>query len=123
MITYPTNSVTQTAGSIDNLPIEAYIHANMKHRFITDVNSKSRLVNKVYVGSDLVFEETEIVDMGLPSGTLWASRNIDVTQPDGFAASPFQCDCSFFSWGNIDGHNPTSNSSFSPYNWGGVNEQ
>ncbi|MBQ8463223.1 MAG: hypothetical protein IJ544_03815 [Prevotella sp.] len=28
---------------------------------------------------------------------------------------------SFFSWGNIDGHNPVSNSAFS-YNWGGVNE-
>jgi len=60
--------------------------------------------------------------MGLPSGTLWAKTNIDVTQTNGFAASEYQYDCSFFSWGNIDGHNPTSNSSFSPYNWGGVNE-
>ena len=61
------------------------------------------------------------VDMGLPSGTLWATRNIDVTQPDGFAASPFQYECSYFSWGNIDGHNPISTSAFD-YNWGTSND-
>lgn len=61
--------------------------------------------------------------MGLPSGTLWATRNIDITQRDGFAQSEFQYRCSFFSWGNIDGHNPTSNDSFSPYDWGGVNNE
>lgn len=67
--------------------------------------------------------EEMYVDMGLPSGLLWATRNIDVTQKNGFAASPFQYECSFFSWGNIDGHNPTTPSSFSPYTWGGVNAQ
>jgi hypothetical protein len=61
--------------------------------------------------------------MGLPSGVLWAPCNIDVEQPGGFAKSPFQYDCSFFSWGNIDGHNPTSPSSFSPWSWGGINNQ
>lgn len=63
---------------------------------------------------------TNVVDMGLPSGTLWATTNIDVTQPNGFAASPFQYDCSFFSWGNVDGHNP-GGGSFSPWSWGGRN--
>ena len=52
------------------------------------------------------------VDMGLPSGVLWATRNIDVTQPNGFAASPYQYECSFFSWGDVDGHNPISDSAF-----------
>lgn len=61
--------------------------------------------------------------MGLPSGVLWAPCNIDVSRPNGFANSPFQYDCSFFSWGNIDGHNPTGPSSFSPWDWGGVNTQ
>jgi hypothetical protein len=68
-------------------------------------------------------DEDLYVDLGLPSGLLWATRNIDVTQKNGFAKSPYQYGCSFFSWGNIDGHNPTSNSSFIPYNWGGVNAQ
>lgn len=52
------------------------------------------------------------VDLGLPSGRLWATRNIDVTQENGFAASPFQYECSFFSWGNTDGHNPVSARAF-----------
>lgn len=69
-----------------------------------------------------LLKENKLVDMGLPSGTLWASCNIDITQPDGFAASPFQYDCSFFSWGNVDGHNPISVSAFD-YNWGSVNQQ
>lgn len=64
---------------------------------------------------------TDWVDMGLPSGLKWARRNIDVTQPDGFAASEFQYECSFFSWGNVQGHNPSGTSSFS-YNWGTSND-
>ena len=63
-----------------------------------------------------------IVDMGLPSGTLWATCDIDVTQDDNFCDTPFTYEKSFFSWGNIDGHNPISNSAFG-YDWGGVNEQ
>ena len=67
------------------------------------------------------------VDMGLPSGLLWAKANIDVTTESGFAEvdgkpSPFKYECSFFSWGNVDGHNPTANNSFSPYTWGSGNE-
>lgn len=67
--------------------------------------------------------EEMYVDMGLPSGLLWATRNIDVTQKNGFAESPFQYECSFFSWANIDGHNPTSPTSFNPWDWGGINAQ
>ena len=64
--------------------------------------------------------ETIYVDLGLPSGTKWAKMNIDVTQANGFAASPYQYDCSFFSWGNVIGHNPISTSAFD-YDWGTSN--
>jgi chemotaxis protein histidine kinase CheA len=63
-----------------------------------------------------------LVDMGLPSGVKWASRDIDLTKAGGFCDTPFTYEKSFFSWGNIDGHNPISNSAFD-YNWGGVNAQ
>jgi uncharacterized protein (TIGR02145 family) len=72
--------------------------------------------------------ETETyIDMGLPSGVLWAKASIDLTTQSGFQevngeVSPFKYECSFFSWGNADGHNPSSTSAFS-YDWGGVNEQ
>lgn len=62
-----------------------------------------------------------LVDMGLPSGVKWASRDIDLTKPGGFCETPFIYEKSFFSWGNIDGHNPSSVSAFD-YNWGDVNE-
>ena len=61
-----------------------------------------------------------VVDMGLTSGTLWAKKNLDVTQADGFAISEFQYECSFFSWGNVVGHNPISTSAFS-YDFGSKN--
>lgn len=61
------------------------------------------------------------VDMGLPSGLLWAKKNIDATQANGFAASEYQYECSFFSWGNVDPHNPADVSSFS-YDWGTGND-
>lgn len=62
-----------------------------------------------------------LVDMGLPSGLMWATRNIDVTQPNGFAASPFQYECSFCSWGNTEMHNPISAGGFQ-YDFGSSNE-
>ena len=76
---------------------------------------------KPYVDSEL------FVDMGLSSGVLWAKASIDLTTTSKFqevdgAVSPFKYESSFFSWGNTDGHNPSSTSAFD-YNWGGVNEQ
>lgn len=53
-----------------------------------------------------------LVDLGLPSGLKWATRNIDITQPNKFAASPFQYECSFVSWGNTEMFNPISTSAF-----------
>lgn len=66
------------------------------------------------------------VDMGLPSGVLWAKANIDITTESGFQevngeVSPFKYECSFVSWGNTDMHNPTSTSAFT-YNWGSAND-
>ena len=66
------------------------------------------------------------VDMGLPSGRLWAIANIDVTTNSGFAEvdgkpSPYKYECTFFSWGNTEGHNPSSSSAFE-YNWGSAND-
>ena len=62
-----------------------------------------------------------LVDLALPSGLLWATRNIDLSQANGFAASPYQYECSFVSWGNTIMHNPSSTSAFD-YNWGTAND-
>lgn len=65
-------------------------------------------------------QRVRLVDMGTP-GVLWADSDIDITKPDGFCDSPFTYDKSFFSWGNVVGHNPISNIAFD-YDWGGVNQ-
>lgn len=60
--------------------------------------------------------------MGLPSGTLWAVSNLDISSPGKFQPTPYQYDCSFVSWGNIGAHNPISETEFD-YDFGGVNDQ
>lgn len=64
------------------------------------------------------------VDMGLPSGLLWADVNLDITQPDKWAILPYQYECSFCSWGNTDMYNPNAEESFEGvYDWGSINAQ
>ena len=58
--------------------------------------------------------------MGLPSGNRWAVSNIDATGQYFFQESPFQLECSFFSWGNITPHNPVGETEFD-YDFGSVN--
>ena len=40
--------------------------------------------------------EVQAIDLGLPSGTLWADRNIGADVPEGVGL--------YFSWGNTEGH-------------------
>lgn len=49
----------------------------------------------------------DYVDLGLPSGKLWAKCNVDVTKQSGFAEHNYDRG-SYFSWGNTDGHNTTT---------------
>ena len=67
-------------------------------------------------------DEDLYVDLGLPSGLLWATRNVDGRQKNGFAKSAYQYDCSYFSWGNIDNHEPISITSFGDWSWGSEND-
>lgn len=64
--------------------------------------------------------ETLWVDLGLPSGNRWAVSNLDAAGPYFFQESPFQYECSFFSWGNVTPHNPISENEFD-YDFGSVN--
>ena len=55
----------------------------------------------------LVPSETIAVDLGLPSGTLWADRNIGAKSPEDFGL--------YFSRGNIEGHAMGSGYNFDDY--------
>ena len=87
--------------------------------FLENYNKYGRVELLTDSDSDLMVlidNEPLFVDLGLPSGNLWATRNIDLTQRNGFARSQYQYECSFFSWGNTDGHNPISEEGFD-YDW------
>lgn len=47
----------------------------------------------------------DYVDLGLPSGLLWGTKNIGATSPTGYGW--------YFSWGNLDGHPEGSGYNFS----------
>ena len=53
----------------------------------------------------------EFVDLGLPSGTLWATRNLGAETPEDYGY--------YFSWGNVVGRKP--NGTTFDYDWGANN--
>lgn len=59
----------------------------------------------------------EFVDLGLPSGILWAKGNIVKDEQGNYSIgneTDYGC---YFSWGNIDGHNSGEGYSFSSTNY------
>lgn len=82
---------------------------NFGNTNIIDFKIGDTQVTKIYQGSDVVWElssgNDQYVDLGLPSGTLWATGNI-VKNTDGTYSIGEPTDYgAYFSWGNIDGHN------------------
>lgn len=59
---------------------------------------------------------TPYVDLGLPSGLLWARGNIVKINGSYTIGEPTDYGC-YFSWGNIDGHNADEG-----YDWGNSND-
>lgn len=60
------------------------------------------------------------VDMGFPSGIMWAPCNVDARLAGGFAESPYQALASYVSWGNTMCHEPDRDLHFD-YDWGSDN--
>jgi hypothetical protein len=52
--------------------------------------------------SELFDEAPSYVDLGLPSGLLWATCNVGAKSPEEAGL--------YFSWGNVEGHTPGANS-------------
>jgi len=67
----------------------------------TAVSGVSRIVNFLYLGY--------VVDLGLPSGNMWCTRNVGASTPEGYGL--------YFSWGNTEGHAKGSGYSFDRSNY------
>lgn len=61
------------------------------------------------------------VDMGFPSGIMWAPCNVDARLAGGFAESPYEALASYVSWGNTVCHEPDRDLHFD-YDWGTSND-
>jgi hypothetical protein len=59
-----------------------------------------------------VREAPKAIDLGLPSGRLWASKNIGAVSEEDYGA--------YFSWGNVEPHYPTGTTF--DYDWGISND-
>lgn len=53
--------------------------------------------------------EYELVDLGLPSGTLWMDRNIGASSPSDYGL--------YFAWGETDGYTSNEADSKKQFNW------
>jgi surface protein len=58
-----------------------------------------------------ILKEPEYVDLGLPSGTLWATRNVGASRPEDYG--------DYFAWGETEGFNSGEKTIFdwSSYKW------
>ena len=92
--------------------------------FINKESIRQNLLPTGWVFIDVFYfgwKDEMFVDMG--SGILWGKCDIDVTKSNKMCDTPFTYQKSFFSWGNIEGHNPVNNTFANVYNWGSVNAQ
>lgn len=65
-------------------------------------------------GSEDVYIEHDFVDLGLPSGTLWAKCNVGSDTPEGFG--------DYFSWGETESKTKYTLMNYKYYHRGGVNQ-
>jgi hypothetical protein len=66
--------------------------------------------NVISIESQVAPAPTGFVDLALPSGLLWAEKNVGANRPED--------DGLYFSWGNIDGHTATDGYDFGTNNDG-----
>lgn len=97
------------------------IHFISKESYKADLlPSGWKFVEPYYYG----WKDELLVDMGLPSGTLWGKYDIDLTKANKFCDTPMTYNKSFTSWGNTFMYNPNASNNFiGVYNWGGVNSE
>ena len=95
-------------------------------RVVTDEDSNSGELH-VIEGTNKVFtiipeqEDTnECVDLGLPSGTLWAKGNI-IKKGDDYQIGEETDSGLYYSWGNINGHQEGDGYYFDPSSYSSSN--
>ena len=91
------------------LLIVAGVQTAMAQKMIVTLNDNSKVTYSISQVKEVSFvesEEHEYVDLGLPSGTLWATCNIGANSPEEYG--------DYFAWGETT---PKSTYDWSTYKW------
>lgn len=108
--TNPTLSVNGSTAK----PIKLYGNAlpigKVKNNTILVMAYDGTQFNVISIESQVAPAPTGFVDLALPSGLLWAEKNVGANRPED--------DGLYFSWGNVDGHTATDGYDFGSNNDG-----
>ena len=108
--TNPTLSVNGSTAK----PIKLYGNAlpigKVKNNTILVMAYDGTQFNVISIESQVAPAPTGFVDLALPSGLLWAEKNVGANRPED--------DGLYFSWGNVDGHTATDGYDFGTSNDG-----
>ena len=91
------------------LLLVAGVQTAMAQKMIVTLNDNSKVTYSISQVKEVAFveaEEHEWVDLGLPSGTLWATCNVGANSPEEYG--------DYFAWGEIE---PKDNYSWSTYKY------
>jgi hypothetical protein len=109
-VSNPTLSVNGSAPK----PIKLYGSAmpiwKVRDNTILTMNYDGTQFNVTFINSKSSLAPTGFVDLALPSGLLWAEKNVGANRPED--------DGLYFSWGNVDGHTGTDGYDFGSGNDG-----
>ncbi len=101
------SEVTITAKANDGYYFTKWSDGNMENPRILYLCSDTTLVAFFTNDKSCMVNEYYAVDLGLPSGTLWASRNIGATVPEACG--------DYFAWGEVE---PKETYTMDNYKWG-----
>lgn len=108
--TNPTLSINGSTAK----PIKLYGNAlpigKVKNNTILVMAYDGTQFNVISIESQVAPAPTGFVDLALPSGLLWAEKNVGANRPED--------DGLYFSWGNVDGHTATDGYDFGTNNDG-----
>ena len=109
-VSNPTLSVNGSAPKPIKLYGAAMPIGKVKNNTILVMAYDGTQFNVISIESQVAPAPTGFVDLALPSGLLWAEKNVGANRPED--------DGLYFSWGNVDGHTATDGYDFGTSNDG-----
>ena len=72
-------------------PAQSSLYGDVNGDGVVNISDVNAVISVILDGQSTGFEDLDYVDLGLPSGTLWATRNIGANNPEDYG--------DYFAWG------------------------